>query len=113
MKRSNYLLIAVLISVMALGIAFASRKNLDGRRLFQSKNCVRCHSVSSANIEARFSRGKLAGGDLTGAVKNSNSKRVTRFLRKKARIGGKLHPTSFKGTDEELQALVDWLLEQK
>jgi cytochrome c peroxidase len=113
MKQANYFIIAVLISVLAVGASFTSRKNLDGRRLFKSKNCIRCHSVSSANIETRSRRGKNKGGDLTGVVKKRNSRTVARFLLKKTKIKGKFHPNSFKGTDEELQTLVDWLLEQK
>lgn len=57
--------------------------------------------------------GKSAGGDLTGVSKKHNSQWIAKFLRGKEKLGGKTHQKPFKGTDEELKALVDWLLEQK
>jgi len=34
-------------------------------------------------------------------------------LRRQADVNGKKHPKEFKGTDEELNAVVSWILSQK
>jgi len=113
MNRSNFLCLVVLLIVSVIGISLAAAGDLNGQKLFHSKKCSMCHSVSSANIQAKITTGKSAGGDLTGVSEKHNSQWIANFLRDKEKLDGQPHLKPFKGTDEELQALVDWLLEQK
>ena len=113
MKRANFLCLVVLVIVAVFGLSLAAADELDGRKLFHNKKCGMCHSVSSAQIQAKITTGKSAGGDLSGVSAKHDSPWIAKFLRGKEKLDGQPHRTSFKGTDEELQALVDWLLEQK
>jgi len=83
-----------------------------GKAVFISAKCVTCHGVASAGIEAKM-QGKMAGPDLTGAVEERGADVVKAFLQGDGQIDGKKHKMSFKGSDEELAALIDWLGEQK
>lgn len=88
---------------------------LDGRELFvETHKCALCHSVPGAGIEAKTKSDKLKGPDLGGPLPEAlDLARVGAYLRKQAKRDGEEHKREFKGSDEELQALVDWLLEQK
>ena len=88
--------VAVAVALLAPSLATA-----DGKDLF-SKACATCHSVESAGIRARIK----TGGDLGGL-----SGRLTAEAMIELVGGGSRHP-AFNGTDEDLQMLVDWLLQQ-
>jgi mono/diheme cytochrome c family protein len=105
----------LLAAVTFSGSAYAGLASADqggGAAVFKEAKCATCHSVSSAGIEAKM-KGKMAGPDLTGVVADRGAGAVKAYLEGEGALDGKKHKTSFKGSDEELQALVDWLLEQK
>jgi cytochrome c5 len=112
MNRWNLFLIILVIAAV-IGISLTAAGELDGKRLFHSNKCSMCHSVSSANIKAKITTGKSAGGDLTDVSKKHKGNWILNFLRGEETLNDQPHLQKFKGTDEELQALVDWLLEQK
>ncbi|HSR69567.1 MAG TPA: c-type cytochrome [Acidobacteriota bacterium] len=91
----------------------AAVSEIDGRKVFDEAKCGTCHSVTSAEIMAKMKAGPMAGGDLAGIAEKRESKWIAGYLRQEEKIDGKAHAKPFKGSDEELQALVDWLLEQK
>lgn len=82
----------------------------DGPKIFRSEGCDVCHSVSAAGIEARGPE-RVQGPDLSGVGARVDAGLLAGYLRQEAAIDGKKHRKGFKGSDEELQALVDWLLE--
>jgi len=84
----------------------------DGRRVFM-ENCIECHGVSSAGLKPKAERKADQGPDLTGAVGNYEAGWIVKWVRQEVQREEQTHTKPFKGTDEELQALVDWLLEQK
>ena len=49
------------------------------------------------------------GPDLSGYTSDKDISEIAAYARKEAEIDGKQHKKEFKGTDEELQAIVDWL----
>jgi cytochrome c551/c552 len=112
MKRwMNFLLLTCLL----LGLlTIALSKVKSGKTIFiNQQKCNRCHSVPTQGIEAKTRSDRLKGPDLVNLAGKYRAGWIGRYLKKKVEKNGKKHPTSFKGTDEELQALVDWLLEQK
>jgi cytochrome c551/c552 len=104
---------ALLLACSFVIIAFALSQNKSGKVIFINQKCNLCHSVSTQGIEAKTTSEKLKGPDLVGLADKYKPKWISLYLKKKVKKNGKFHKRSFKGTDEELQALVDWLLEQK
>ena len=81
----------------------------DGKALFTDVHkCNMCHAVPAAGIEAKTKSKTMKGGDLGGKI-DTELAEIAAYVRKEAEIDGKTHKKPFKGTDEELQAIIDWL----
>ena len=114
MKKQTHLTIilsACLLAAMVLAAPLAAQE--DGKAVFEAQKCQLCHGVSSAGIEATTKSEKLKGPDLTGVGENFDAEWMTKYIKKEVDKEGKKHTKPFKGTDEELQVIIDWLLEQK
>lgn len=99
--------LAVLLSVPA-GAA-----DDGGQAAFLAARCDMCHSVSTAGIEAKTKSESMRGPDLVDLAKTRDAQWLVKYLQREIQLDGKEHKKEFKGSDEELQAIVDWLLEQK
>lgn len=86
---------------------------LDGKKIFMAEKCNLCHSVSSAGIEATTKSEKVRGPDLTGVAERHDSDFLVSYLRQDVELKGEKHKKGFTGSDEEIGALVSWLLDQK
>ena len=105
-------LTVVLACLLGLALATAPLAAAsDGKAVFEAQKCNLCHSVPSAGIEATTKSDKLKGPDLVNL--DHEAEWLAKFLKKEVEKDGKSHTKPFKGSDEELKALVDWLLEQK
>ena len=67
-----------------------------------------CHAAPAAGIEAKTKSEKMQGPDLGGKFK-ADFAAIAAYVRKTGELDGKSHKKEFKGTDEELQAIIDWL----
>ena len=85
----------------------------DGKAIFLAQKCNLCHSVSAAGIERQTKSEKIAGPDLTTATAKHDKAFLEKFLTKQETIDGKKHGKDFKGTPQELDALIDWLKQPK
>ena len=90
---------------LAPTLAFAA----DGKAVFLDKKCNKCHTVSSASIEKTS---KLKGPDLTTEAIKGDAKTLKTYLKKQEVINGKKHGTAFTGSDEDLDAVIAWVLQQ-
>jgi mono/diheme cytochrome c family protein len=81
----------------------------DGKAVFLDKKCNKCHTVSSASIEKTS---KLKGPDLTTEAIKGDAKTLKGYLKKQDAINGKKHGTAFTGTEEELDTVIAWVLQQ-
>ncbi len=84
----------------------------DGKAAYV-KYCAECHGVRVAKITPTTKNQQEKGPDLTDIGEKFQPRWIARFVKEEADLGGKKHAKKFKGSDEELQVLVDWLLEQK
>ncbi len=110
MKKITAVLSLVFFVLVLTVIASSSKFN--GRTIFVKKQkCSMCHSISTRGIEAKTKSNKLKGPDLVNLSARYDSAWLAKYLTKKVGKNGKKHKKRFKGSDEELQALVDWLLE--
>ena len=107
------------IAVLAGSIALTSSPSLaggdlgKGEEVFVSGKCGMCHDVSSAGITATTKSDKIKGPDLAGVTSRQERDWIAKFIRKQTEKDGSSHKKEFKGSDEELAALLDWLETQQ
>lgn len=128
----KYIRIVCLFTIMALlvlaGRTYATEQDQSpGAAIYIKNKCQSCHSVLSNGIGSpKKATAEEDDGwgddddndkgspDLSGAGLLRDSEWMHLWLRKKvANEKGKKHMKRFKGTDEERQILVDWLLTLK
>jgi hypothetical protein len=100
--------LGLVITIVALyGFAFtiADEKSDDGKKVFVDNKCNMCHTVTVAGIESK----KSDAVDLSTVGKDRTVEFLTKYLKKEAKLNDKDHKASFKGTDEDLTKLVEWL----
>jgi cytochrome c2 len=120
MRRPSRLWIvgaAVLVLGLA-GTAAGEEKAPSGKDLFTKYKCTMCHSIKAEGIEA-----KPAGGGAEGTAKIvdlsdvgskvESAQWIQDYLLKKVEKDGKKHRVLFKGTEEELKTLAEWLFSLK
>ena len=108
---------AVFVVTLAASVTFAllasgqSAPAADGKAIFLAQKCNMCHNVPSAQVERTTKSDKMAGADLNGDMTKDQ---LVKFIKKEAPdAAGKTHSKEWKGTDEELNALADWLVQNK
>ena len=107
----NLLALSVILAALVFaGSAVAEEAAaLDGKELFADiHKCNMCHGVPAAEIVAKTKSEKMKGSDLGGKIEG-DFETIAAYVRKAGELDGKTHKKPFKGTDEELQAIIDWL----
>jgi mono/diheme cytochrome c family protein len=100
-----------LLASLATPPTVSAQETLDGKQLFLREKCNLCHAVGKAGIAATVKSEKMQGPDLS-KVTDRKPALLTDYLRQKTEIDGTKHKKAFKGSDEELGALVSWLQRQ-
>jgi mono/diheme cytochrome c family protein len=117
MKRLGFVVAALGIVGLALmaGSATAEEEAAPsaGQQEYIDQKCNMCHAVSTVGIEAKTKSEKMLGPDLVNLADSYEAEWMVKYVKKEVGKEGESHSKPFKGSDEELQALVDWLLEQK
>ncbi|MEE8526377.1 MAG: c-type cytochrome [Thermoanaerobaculia bacterium] len=109
MKQLSILILVAVVTVLALPATFAEEE-ADAETLFvDTHKCNMCHSATAAGIEAKTKSEKMKGLDLSGYQSDKDLAEIAAYVRKETDIDGASHKKAFKGTDEELQAIIDWL----
>lgn len=102
--RPLILLIAVAFSLEVLEAQ--EKKDDPGRTVFLQNKCNACHSVGVTGIPKRPNQKAPDLSTIGSTVKGSF---IKAFLRKNETLHDRKHLGSFKGNDEELETLVQWL----
>lgn len=103
---------ALLLAALLL-VPIALAADDTGKTTFVEQGCNKCHSVSSAGIEATIKSEKMQGPDLDGVGSRYDAELVGKYVRKEVQINDKDHKATWKGSDEELAAIVDWMMKLK
>lgn len=104
-------LYAVITFLSLAGAALAeAAEGKAGKAEFLTHKCNLCHAVPAAEIDAKTKSQKLKGPALGGAIE-VDFEVFAAYVRKQGELDGQRHKKEFKGTDEELQAILDWLAE--
>ena len=102
------LLIGLTLSAAALASVAFSDDVPAGQAAFLENKCNTCHSVDSAGI-AKKSK-KMKGRDLSDVGNRIESTEwLNGFLLKEQEKDGNKHKKTWKGTDEELDAIIEWI----
>jgi cytochrome c551/c552 len=105
-------LIGAVLSAATSPGASAQEAAADGKAIFLAQKCNMCHSVPTVQIERTTKSEKIAGQDLM--THDMEKDQLVKFLKKEVKNNeDKMHTKEFKGTEEELNTLVDWLLQNK
>lgn len=102
-------LVVTIVALYGFAFSVANTPDGDGKKVFVDSKCNMCHTVKSAGIESK----KSDATDLSGIGKDKTSEFLMKYLKKEAKLNDKDHKSAFKGTDEDLKTLVEWLLTQK
>lgn len=110
------------VVLVALG---ASRAGADdaiprGQQIFAEYKCTQCHSIDSLKIAKVKSHGedddeadeggkKLEPPDLSGIGNEAKADFIVKWLKKEEAVDGHKHKKKFKGSEEDLHVLADWL----
>jgi mono/diheme cytochrome c family protein len=84
----------------------------DGKAIFLAQKCNLCHTIDSQQIAKTSEKMKAPDlSDAGGMVESADW--LKSFLKKEVKKDDKNHQREFKGTPEELDAVVQWLLTLK
>jgi cytochrome c2 len=113
MNRTVLSALAV-VALVAVGLPGAGSRadepaKIDGKAAFLELKCNTCHAVSAAAIEAKVKTADMQGPDLTGVAGRLEPAQIAPYVKKEAERNGKKHKAPWKGTDAQLQAIVEWL----
>lgn len=100
--------LTIIVAIVALyGFAFTFTSNDDpaGKKIFVDQKCNMCHTVKSVGIESK----KSDATDLSNVGAEMKSEDMIKYLKKEMKLNGKDHKTAFKGSEEDLKKLVEWL----
>lgn len=108
------LIISTLFGILIGGMFIVNAWGLPedaGKTIFKASKCSTCHAVKSQSIvkgSGDGTEGKDAP-DLSGVGTKHTAAWMTKYLLKKETIDDKKHLKKFKGTDDELETLSNWL----
>ncbi len=109
MKIKHLFLAVVAIAFIAAASFNASvnaEEAKDGKTIFTEQKCDMCHSINSLGIASKKKSGAI---DLSNASVEGNAEFFAKYLKKETDLKGKKHPAQFKGSDEELNIISEWL----
>lgn len=94
---------------LVLVVAAASIAAADGKKAFLDNSCDRCHSVEAHDIEATVKSERMRGPDLSETGKTRDADWFAGYLAKDLDLEGKPHRAMYRGSDEDLRTISDWL----
>jgi cytochrome c5 len=86
-----------------------AEEELDAKKIFEDNKCNLCHSIEVEGIEAKKKSDKYP--DLSKMSADHDAELLAKYLHKDEKINDKKHPMPFKGSDEEMTALITWMKE--
>ena len=93
---------------------------VDGKALFTDKKCNKCHTIESqgiavlpkANADEEEDEGSEPN-DLSQVGSDHDVAQIKQWLQRTLEKDGKKHKKKFVGSDEELDAIAQWLVSLK
>jgi hypothetical protein len=85
----------------------------EGGDLFVELKCVKCHTVSSQQIQTTSDKDPSEIVDLSNVGAKHDEAFLLGYLKKEIMQNDKKHKMKFKGDDVQMAAIVAWLLTLK
>lgn len=101
----SVLVAAALVVASAAGSAFAA----DGKALFLSHGCDKCHAVSTHDVTATAKSEKMRGPDLATVDLGGDAAWIVQLVTKQTLLDGKKHKGTFKGDEADLRTIAEWI----
>lgn len=105
MKKLKFVL-TLCVSAFLFTSVVSAQSAKTGKDIFEVNKCNSCHSIKAEKIDAKS---KSNAPDLSAVGSDVKSDFIQKFLKKEESLGGKKHPIAFKGTNDELATLANWL----
>ncbi len=112
--KEGFPLATLLTLVVVAGPAPLSRAadEAEGKTLFMAKKCNLCHAIDSQGIAKKSE--KMKGKELSNIGSEGKSADWLKgWLLQTELKEGEKHKKKFKGTDQEMKAITNWLLTLK
>jgi cytochrome c553 len=95
----------IILFLFLAGSVKAQVKEHPGQKVFMDAKCQTCHTVESHNITSKSK--KAVDLSNVGAIYRANF--LEKFLMKQEKINDKVHPQVFKGSNEDLNLMAEFL----
>jgi len=82
-----------------------------GKKLFMDAKCTSCHSMEAFGLIPKTPKKNIP--DLSFVGDRHNADFIKLFITKQEKMHDANHPIAYKGSDEELVILADWLASLK
>ncbi|MGH9462773.1 MAG: c-type cytochrome [Vicinamibacteria bacterium] len=111
MRKLSVLLLLVLAPLWLVPGRLAAQEPA-GKAAFLENKCNMCHTIESQGIEKTS---KMVAPDLSDAGNMVESAEWLKgfFLKENAAKDGKKHSKTWSGTDEQMKAIIDWVMTLK
>ena len=96
------------LSFVLVQFAQAEGEVKTGKTIFEESKCTACHAIESQGIEAKKKSDK--NPDLSKITEGHDVDFWTKYLKKEETMNSKKHPIPFKGSDEDLKVMMEWLM---
>lgn len=101
--------LAVASGLLVASVLSVAAQDGAGKKAFMDVKCDRCHSIESEDIEATVVSEKMRGPDLAKLEESKDASWITQYLKREVKVDDKQHRFPWKGSDEQLQAIADWV----
>lgn len=108
MKKT--MLLTLLLLIGFINIKAQAAEEPKGKILFKENKCVGCHAIETQGF---IKKGKASAPDLSNVGNKLKAEFIYKYLKKEEKQNDEKHPISFKGSDEELTTLTEWLVTLK
>ncbi len=108
---TKILLLLFALALLITGFMIYQQEDHPGKKVFMDSKCTTCHTVQSQAITMKTTKKNMVDLSSVGTVYQANF--IEKFLTKQEKIEDKSHPQAFKGSDEQLEQLAEWLTSLK
>lgn len=102
-----FLLTLGVISVALVQFAQAEGEAKDGKTIFEESKCTTCHGIESQGVAPKNAK---KNHDLSKLAEGHDVDFWMKYMKKEESLNSKKHAMPFKGSDEDLKTMMEWLM---
>jgi len=108
MRNTQIVMAAILLGLLGTAPSARAQEEPRGKELFLEHRCHVCHAVKAADVEARL---EDKGPDLSSLAEMAPDAEWARdFVLRTVEKDGEKHGRPYKGSEEELDVIIAWLM---